>query len=69
VTDYEGGAMVAFSMTAPAWQRRGLARAGLQRTMQRLRASGRLRVDLAVTCANLPAVALYRELGFREVPR
>jgi len=69
VTEYEGVAMVAFSMTAPAWQRRGLARAGLQRTMQRLHAAGRHRVDLAVTCANMPAVTLYRTLGFRAVPR
>ncbi len=69
VTEYDGGAMVAFSMTAPAWQRRGLARAGLLRTMTRLRHAGRDRVDLAVTSANTPAVTLYRAMGFREVPR
>lgn len=69
VTEYDGGAMVAFSMTAPAWQRRGLARAGLLRTMARLRDAGRDRVDLAVTSTNTPAVTLYLSLGFREVPR
>jgi ribosomal protein S18 acetylase RimI-like enzyme len=67
VTEYQGGTMIAFSLTAPAWQRRGLARAGLLRAMARLRAAGRARVDLAVTRANTPAVTLYRSLGFVEV--
>jgi len=67
VTEYQGGAMVAFSMTAPAWQQRGLARAGLVRTMSRLRAAGRDRVDLAVTETNIAARRLYESLEFVPV--
>jgi ribosomal protein S18 acetylase RimI-like enzyme len=67
VTEYQGVALVAFSMTDPAWQRRGLARSGLLRVCARLRAAGRERVDLAVTAANTRAIALYRSLGFVEV--
>ncbi len=67
VTEFQGIALVAFSMTEPAWQRRGLARAGLLRAIARLVSNGRQRVDLAVTSANTPAVTLYRALGFREI--
>jgi RimJ/RimL family protein N-acetyltransferase len=67
VTQYQGLAMVAFTMTAPPWQRRGLARAGLIRTMARLLAAGRDRVDLAVTETNTPARRLYDSLGFEVV--
>jgi ribosomal protein S18 acetylase RimI-like enzyme len=69
VTDYDGGPMIAFSLTAKAWQRRGLGRAGLLRTMDRLRAAGRERVDLAVTAANTPALRLYESLNFVIVPK
>jgi ribosomal protein S18 acetylase RimI-like enzyme len=68
VTEFRGHAMVAFSLTAPAWKRRGLARAGLLRVMERLRLSGRHAVDLAVTATNAPARRLYESLGFVEVP-
>lgn len=68
VTEFQGGAMIAFSMTAPEWKRRGLARAGLLRVMARLRQAGREEVDLAVTAANTPARVLYESLGFVEVP-
>jgi RimJ/RimL family protein N-acetyltransferase len=67
VTEYEGLPLIAFSMTAPEWQRRGLARAGLLRTMARLRAAGRERADLAVTETNVPARRLYESLGFERV--
>lgn len=69
VTRYEGLPLVAFSMTAPAWKRRGLARAGLVRAMARLAERGESTVQLAVTKANAPAVALYISLGFGEVAR
>lgn len=69
VTEYEGCVMVAFSMTAPEWKRRGLARAGLSRVMARLQAAGESRVNLAVTRANVPAMRLYESMGFVEVPR
>ncbi|MDX2146646.1 MAG: GNAT family N-acetyltransferase [Planctomycetota bacterium] len=64
VTEHEGLPLVAFSLTLPAWQRRGLARAGLIRTMHRLHESGAKRVQLAVTLGNTPAEQLYASLGF-----
>ena len=64
VTEYEGKALVAFSMTAKAWQRRGLARRGLFRVMARLRRAGRKDVWLAVTEGNVPARGLYESVGF-----
>lgn len=69
VTRVKGEAFVAFSMTAPAWKRRGLARAGLARVMNRLRAAGETQVSLVVTRANGAAVGLYESLGFVVVPR
>ena len=66
VTTWGGGPFVAFSMTRPAWQRRGLARAGLLRAMARLAARGETRLDLVVTAANEPATRLYHSLDFVE---
>lgn len=59
-----GEAFVAFSMTAPAFKRRGLARAGLVAMMAGLRARGEARVHLVVTRGNVAAVRLYESLGF-----
>lgn len=67
VTHPAAGPLIAFSMTAPAWKRRGLARAGLLRVMERLGAAGFDRVELVVTVGNRPAEALYAGLGFRVV--
>ncbi|MFO0830978.1 MAG: GNAT family N-acetyltransferase [Phycisphaerales bacterium] len=66
VTRERGEPFVAFSMTAPAWQRRGLARAGLVHVMRTLAMRGEQRLHLVVTAANTPAVSLYRSLGFVE---
>ena len=66
VTDWDGGPLIAFSMTDPGHQRQGLARGGLLRAMARLAARGETRLDLVVTAANDRAVALYRSLGFAE---
>lgn len=67
VTLYDSRPLVAFSLTVPAWQRRGLARAGLLRVMSRLRRAGWREVMLAVTAANVPARRLYASVGFLEV--
>jgi hypothetical protein len=64
VTRYEGTPLIAFSMTASEWKRRGLARGGLLRTMDRLRKASQPQVSLAVTKGNVPAEALYVSLGF-----
>lgn len=68
VTEFRGCPLVAFTMTAPEWKRRGLARAGLLRAMERLRGAGCETVTLAVSDANVHARRLYESLGFVEDP-
>jgi ribosomal protein S18 acetylase RimI-like enzyme len=63
-----GEAFLAFSMTAPAFKRRGLAREVLVRVIEHLRQRGEPRLHLVVTRANTPAVMLYRSLGFNDGP-
>lgn len=67
ITHYQSDILIAFSMTAPPFTRQGLARAGLIRTLHRLRAAGHAEAFLAVTDANHAAQHFYRSLGF--VPR
>lgn len=67
VTHYQTDILIAFSMTAPTHTRQGMARAGLVRTLNRLRSAGHTQAFLAVTDANIAAQHLYRSLGF--VPR
>ncbi len=64
VTRWEDRPFIAFSMTDPAAQRRGLARAGLLNAMRELHAAGEGEVCLVVTLANVGAWRLYRSLGF-----
>jgi RimJ/RimL family protein N-acetyltransferase len=68
ITHHDGAPLLAFSVTAPAWQRRGLARAGLLRAMATLRDQGHTTLRLVVTCGNTPAEALYASLGFTPDP-
>lgn len=63
-----GEAFLAFSMTAPAWKRRGLARAGLTHVIDLLRQRGEPRLHLVVTRTNTPATTLYHALGFKPGP-
>lgn len=65
ITHFQDSPLLAFSMTAPAWKRRGLARAGLLRAMHRLRMAGHRRLRLVVTIGNTPAESLYAELNFQ----
>lgn len=64
VTGWQERPLVAFAMTAPAWKRRGLARAGMVNTMQDVLASGEKLLSLVVTVKNEPAYSLYQDLGF-----
>jgi ribosomal protein S18 acetylase RimI-like enzyme len=64
ITLWEDRPFVAFTATAPAHQREGLARAGLQRAMNRLRAGDEAELRLVVTEGNAPAERLYASLGF-----
>lgn len=68
VTDYRGDALIAFTMTSPAWTRQGLARAGLVRVLHRLREAGREEAFLAVSTENVIARRLYESLGFVDRP-
>jgi ribosomal protein S18 acetylase RimI-like enzyme len=69
VTLWHGLPLVAHVVTTPAWQRRGLARAGLLRAINRLAAGDETVVRLVVTQGNAPAEALYESLGFRPEAR
>ncbi len=64
ITLWEDRPLVAFTVTAPSHQRQGLARAGLQRAMNRLRAGDETELRLVVTVGNAPAERLYASLGF-----
>jgi len=65
VTLWQDLPLLAQMVTAPDWQRRGLARAGLLRTINRLAAGDETVVRLVVTQGNTRAEALYESLGFR----
>ena len=47
----------------------GFGRQMMEQTMQALRARGSAGAHLAVSIVNLPAVAFYQKLGFRELAR
>ena len=55
---------VAFSMTEPKFQKRGLARTSLLNVMSSLHQSGHEKLRLVVTLANTRAHRLYQNLGF-----
>lgn len=59
--------LLAFAMTDPAVQRRGIGRWLIEESIRRLDQIGVKELHLAVTCGN-PAFALYQRLGFEFVP-
>lgn len=59
--------LVAFTMTRPESQGRGLARDLLQASMRALFNHGYDRLTLVVTDGNAPAQKLYTSLGFRPI--
>jgi ribosomal protein S18 acetylase RimI-like enzyme len=65
ITRWQGLPFVAFTLTAPNHQGRGLARAGLLRSINRLAAAEETVLRLVVTQGNAPAERLYERLGFR----
>jgi ribosomal protein S18 acetylase RimI-like enzyme len=64
---HQGLPLLAFAMTDPACQRRGIGRWLIEESMRRLDAIGVKELHLAVTRGN-PAFALYQRLGFEVVP-
>lgn len=59
--------LLAFAMTDPACQRRGIGRWLIEESIRRLDGIGAKELHLAVTPGN-PAFALYQRLGFEVVP-
>jgi ribosomal protein S18 acetylase RimI-like enzyme len=64
LTRWQDRPFVAFTMTASAWKRQGLARACMINAMQDLYESGEEKLSLVVTVANTAAHELYHSLGF-----
>lgn len=64
-----GEAEILTIAVARASRRRGLGRALMDAVLRRLHADRAEALFLEVDEANLPAIALYRRLGFREVGR
>jgi GNAT superfamily N-acetyltransferase len=59
--------LLAFAVTDPVCQRRGIGRWLIEDSMRRLDGIGIKELHLAVTRGN-PAMALYQQLGFTVVP-
>jgi GNAT superfamily N-acetyltransferase len=59
--------LLAFALTDPHWQHRGLARRLIEESIARLDSAGITELHLAVTRGN-PATRLYEQLGFRVIP-
>jgi GNAT superfamily N-acetyltransferase len=66
-TWWDGLPFLAFCLTRPDHQGRGLATGLIGQALRALAAEGHRQVHLAVTETN-PARALYERLGFREAP-
>jgi ribosomal protein S18 acetylase RimI-like enzyme len=64
VTGWQGRPFIAYSMTAPEFQRLGLARISLANVMSSLHQAGHEKLSLVVTLANAHAHRLYERLGF-----
>jgi len=69
VTLFESRPFLAYVVVHPDAQRRGLASRLIAAGGNALLAAGHTELDLLVTEANEPAVALYRHLGFEQVER
>jgi ribosomal protein S18 acetylase RimI-like enzyme len=64
---HEGLPLLAFVMTDPGFQRRGIGQRLIEESIRRLDACGVKELHLAVTRGN-PAFALYQRLGFEVWP-
>jgi ribosomal protein S18 acetylase RimI-like enzyme len=64
---HDGTPLLAFAVTDPAFQRRGIGRWLIEESIRRLDKCGIKELHLAVTRGN-PAIALYLRLGFEVVP-
>lgn len=64
---HQGLPLLAFAVTDPDWQRRGIGQRLIKESICRLDALGVKELHLAVTRGN-PAITLYQRLGFQVVP-
>ena len=64
----DGGFEVAKMAVAEAYKGRGLGRALMAACIERARAVGAPRLYLETNSALAPAIALYRSVGFRDLP-
>ncbi len=64
VTGWQDRPFIAYSMTAPEYQRRGLAKHSILNVMSSLHQAGHEKLSLVVTLANTHAHRLYESLGF-----
>lgn len=68
VTLYKGTPLLAYIMTRPDSQKKGLASFLIQRSIDVLAQHGYAELELAVTKGNSSAEKLYEKLGFKDVP-
>lgn len=64
ITLWKGDPLIAFTMTDPSKQGKGLAAHLIRKSLYALRAEGYKELYLVVTEGNVPAERLYRKLGF-----
>ena len=69
VTMFESRPFIAHAVVHPDAQRRAIGASLITASGNALLSAGHARLDLFVTEANEPAVALYRKLGFEQVER
>jgi GNAT superfamily N-acetyltransferase len=64
---HHGLPLLAFVLTDPGWQRRGIGQRLIEESIHRLDTLGVKELHLAMTRGN-PAITLYQRLGFQVVP-
>jgi ribosomal protein S18 acetylase RimI-like enzyme len=67
ITLWKGHPLLAFSMTAPQYQGRGLAGFLIRKSLFALKLAGYSELYLVVTEGNTPAEKLYRKIGFEFI--
>jgi GNAT superfamily N-acetyltransferase len=69
ITRWQERPLIAFTMTSPNFQRKGLNRALIEKSVDALAKMGETVLYLVVTDGNTAAKNLYRKMGFKELGR
>lgn len=69
ITKWKEKPLIAFTMTNPRFQRQGLGRALIEKSLDALSKIGESVLYLVVTDRNTAAKNLYRKIGFKELGR